>query len=87
VGIDFVGSMVFIKAKHKILSSKITANIMRKIDDELLKILVCPLCKSELEYDQKNQELICNKSKLAYQIQDGIPIMLIEEARKISDEK
>ena len=87
MGIDFVGSMVFIKAKHKILSSKITANIMRKIDDELLKILVCPLCKSELEYDQKNQELICNKSKLAYQIQDGIPIMLIEEARKISDEK
>ena len=81
--IEFVHSMVFIKAKNKILST----NIMRKIDDELLKILVCPLCKSELEYDQKNQELICNKSKLAYQIQDGIPIMLIEEARKFSDEK
>ncbi len=57
---------------------------MRKIDDELLKILVCPLCKGELKYDAKNQELICDNSKLAYQIKDGIPIMLIEEARKIN---
>ena len=60
---------------------------MRKIDDELLKILVCPLCKNDLEYDAQNQELICHKSKLAYQIKDKIPIMLIEEARKLSDEK
>ncbi len=56
---------------------------MRRISEELLKILVCPLCKSELEYDQKNQELICYKSGLAYPIKNGIPIMLIDEARKI----
>ncbi len=73
--------MVLLKPRTKFYQ----ANIMRKIDAELLKILVCPLCKSELEYDQENQELICNKSKLAYQIKDQIPIMLIEEARKISD--
>ncbi len=56
---------------------------MKKIDDELLRILVCPLCKGELKYDQANQELICEESKLAYPVRGGIAIMLIEEARKI----
>ena len=56
-----------------------------KINDELLKILVCPLCKGELKYDVQNQELICDSSKLAYLIKNGIPIMLVEEARKIND--
>jgi hypothetical protein len=54
---------------------------MKKIDNELLKILTCPLCKSDLEYDEKNQELLCYNSKLAYPIKGGIPIMLIDEAR------
>ncbi|MCE3255689.1 MAG: hypothetical protein K0R25_1183 [Rickettsiaceae bacterium] len=58
---------------------------MKKTNDDLLKILVCPLCKNELEYDEKNQELICHKSKLAYKIENGIPIMLAEEARKIEE--
>jgi uncharacterized protein YbaR (Trm112 family) len=58
---------------------------MKKINTELLKILVCPLCKSELEYDAENQELLCYNSKLAYPIKSGIPIMLVEEARKIND--
>ena len=57
---------------------------MKKIDDELLQILVCPLCKGGLQYDQTNQELICHNSKLAYQIKDGIPIMLVEDARALS---
>ncbi len=56
---------------------------MRKIDDKLLKILLCPLCKGELKYDAQNQELLCDNSKLAYPIKNGIPIMLVEEARKI----
>ena len=56
---------------------------MKKIDNKLLKILVCPLCKGELEYDEKNQELLCHKSNLAYSIRNGIPVMLIEEAREI----
>lgn len=54
-----------------------------EVDPKLLEILVCPLSKSELEYDKKNQELVCRKSKLAYPIRDGIPIMLVEEARKL----
>ena len=56
---------------------------MKKINNELLKILVCPLCKHKLEYDEQNQELLCYNSKLSYAIKDGIPIMLVSEARKI----
>ena len=55
----------------------------QKISNELLEILACPLCKGDLFYDEKNQELICDQSKLAFKIIDGIPIMLINEARKI----
>ncbi len=55
-----------------------------EIDEFLLSILVCPQCKGKLEYDRKNSELICYESGLAYKVQDGIPIMLIEEARKIN---
>jgi len=53
------------------------------IDKKLLEILACPKCKGDLEYDEKNDRLICKKCKLAYPIKDGIPIMLIEEAEKI----
>jgi hypothetical protein len=60
---------------------------MNNIDVELLKILVCPNCQGELNYDQKDQELICNECKLAYPIKNKIPVMLIEEARKINNEK
>ncbi|HEC78364.1 MAG TPA: Trm112 family protein [candidate division WOR-3 bacterium] len=52
---------------------------------ELLEILVCPKCKGELEYNSKEEELICHKCRLAYAIKDDIPIMLIDEARKIDD--
>ena len=58
---------------------------MKKIAPELLEILVCPLSKADLIYDEKNQELICYESKLAYPIKDGIPIMLSDLARKIPD--
>ena len=53
------------------------------IDPKLLEILVCPLTKGPLEYDADRQELISRKAKLAYPIQDGIPIMLPEEARRL----
>ena len=53
------------------------------IDKKLLKILACPKCKGDLEYDEKKDRLMCKKCKLAYPIKDGIPIMLIEEAEKI----
>ncbi len=53
------------------------------IDPMLLNALVCPKSRSPLTYDREAQELICKKSKLAYPIREGVPIMLIEEARKL----
>ena len=53
------------------------------LDSKLLAILVCPLCKAKLE--NTKTELICNKCKLAYPIDDGIPVMLIDSARKLDN--
>lgn len=53
------------------------------IDPKLLEILVCPLTKVPLRYDASKQELISDQAGLAYPIRDGIPIMLVDEARKI----
>lgn len=53
------------------------------IDQALLDILVCPVTKARLTYDEAAQELISPSAKLAYPIRDGIPIMLPEEARKL----
>ena len=52
------------------------------IDKKLLAILVCPLCKGDLEYDKEAEELICSTDHLAYPIKDDIPIMLESEARR-----
>jgi uncharacterized protein YbaR (Trm112 family) len=54
-----------------------------RVDPKLLEILVCPLTKATLEYDAEKQELISRSARLAYPIRDGIPIMLVEEARKL----
>ncbi|AWN40371.1 Trm112 family protein [Methylobacterium durans] len=56
-----------------------------RVDPKLLEILVCPLTKGSLEYDSARQELISRSAKLAYPIRDGIPIMLPEEARPLTD--
>ncbi len=53
------------------------------VDPKLLEILVCPLTKGPLRYDRENQELISEQAGLAYPIRDGIPIMLIDEARTL----
>jgi uncharacterized protein YbaR (Trm112 family) len=53
----------------------------RKVDAKLLEILVCPLTKQPLRYDAECQELISEQAGLAYPIRDGIPIMLVDEAR------
>ncbi len=53
------------------------------VDPRLLEILVCPLTKGPLEYDAAAGELISRRAGLAYPVRDGIPIMLIEEARKL----
>lgn len=58
------------------------------IDSKLLQILVCPVTKGPLIYDKKANELISKSARLAYPIRDGIPVMLEDEARKLSpDEK
>jgi uncharacterized protein len=60
----------------------------RMVDPRLLEILVCPLTKGPLRYDSAHQELISDKGGLAYPIRDGIPIMLVDEARELApDEK
>jgi uncharacterized protein YbaR (Trm112 family) len=58
------------------------------LDKKLLEILVCPVTKAPLEYDEEAQELVCKASGLAYPVRDGIPVMLESEARVLStDEK
>lgn len=54
-----------------------------KVDPKLLEILVCPLTKSPLRYDSDAQELISDQAGLAYPVRDGIPIMLVDEARAL----
>jgi len=58
---------------------------LRRADPRLLEILVCPLTKTLLRYDAEAQELISDKAGLAFPIREGIPIMLVDEARKIED--
>jgi len=57
------------------------------IDPKLLEILVCPLTKGLLRYDRQAQELISDEAGLAYPIRDGIPIMLVDEARPLKDDE
>ncbi|BCG63678.1 MAG: hypothetical protein methR_P1406 [Methyloprofundus sp.] len=56
------------------------------MDNKLLDILACPLCKSPLVYDKVAQELICKIDRLAFPVRDGIPVMLEDEARKLTSE-
>lgn len=57
------------------------------MDRILLELLVCPVCKGELTYKKEENELICRADRLAYPIRDEIPVMLEEEARRISLEE
>jgi hypothetical protein len=56
------------------------------LDKRLLDILVCPVTKAPLVYNEETQELICKASRLAYPIRDGIPVMLEEEARQLTSD-
>lgn len=55
------------------------------VDPKLLEILVCPVTKGTLRYDADAQELISEQAGLAFPIRDGIPIMLVDEARKLDE--
>lgn len=57
------------------------------VDPKLLELLVCPLTKGALRYDAGNDELISDQARLAYPIRDGVPIMLVDEARSLDEEK
>ena len=57
------------------------------VDKKLLAILVCPICKGELTYEKVTEELICQAEKLAFPIQDDIPIMLESEARALKTDE
>jgi uncharacterized protein len=56
------------------------------VDPNLLDLLVCPLTKGPLRYDRERQELISEQAGLAYPIRDGIPIMLVDEARPLDED-
>jgi len=53
------------------------------MDNKLLDILACPICKGELVYKKEASELICKLDRLAFPVKDDIPVMLAEEARKL----
>lgn len=54
------------------------------VPQQLLEILVCPKCRGELEYREKENRLLCHACKVQYPVRDGIPIMLIDEATPIA---
>ena len=56
-----------------------------EVDPRLLEVLICPATHGALEYDREARELISRKARLAYPIRDGVPIMLPEEARALTD--
>jgi uncharacterized protein YbaR (Trm112 family) len=57
------------------------------MDKKLLDILACPVCKGPLQENKDPEELICRGDRLAYPVRDGIPIMLVEEAREVGVEE
>jgi len=57
------------------------------MNKNLLDIVVCPICKSQLRLDETKHELICKVDKLAYPIRDDIPVMLVDEARSLTPEE
>ncbi len=63
------------------------ARYHRAMDTKLLELLVCPVTKGPLDFDRDKQELISRSARLAYPVRDGIPILLEEEARTLSDDE
>lgn len=57
------------------------------VDPKLLEILVCPQSHGPLRYDRERQELVSEQAGLAYPVRDGIPILLVDEARRLDDEE
>ena len=68
-------------------SDKLPNREQNEIDPKLLDILVCPLSKTPLIYDKKANELISKSAGLAFPIRNGVPILLIDEARHLDELK
>ncbi|MCF8708892.1 Trm112 family protein [Rhizorhapis sp. SPR117] len=60
---------------------------MTGFDPALLEILVCPLTRGPLRYDEEARELISEQAGLAYPLRDGVPVMLVDEARRLNDRR
>jgi uncharacterized protein YbaR (Trm112 family) len=56
---------------------------MSEPDPKLLEVLVCPQTRTPLRYDRERQELVSDAARLAYPVRDGVPIMLVEDAREL----
>ncbi len=56
------------------------------MDKKLVETLICPKCKSKLEYDKNNKQLICRQDQLVFPVRDGIPVMLEDEALPLNEE-
>ena len=63
-----------------------TERSAHEIDPRLLELLVCPVTKGPLHYDRARQELVSERARLAFPIRDGIPIMLVDEARSLDED-
>jgi uncharacterized protein YbaR (Trm112 family) len=59
--------------------------IQRQLDQRLLEVLVCPVSKASLTYNELTKELYSANARLAYPVRDGIPVMIIEEARPLTE--
>lgn len=57
------------------------------MDTKQIEMMVCPECNGKLRYEKDSQELICDGCALAFPVRDGIPVMIIEEARKLAEGK
>ncbi len=67
--------------------ARLGAVIIGTMDTKLLELLVCPVTKGPLNFDRERQELLSRSARLAYPVRNGIPILLENEARTLSDEE
>lgn len=57
--------------------------VQGKFEPKMLEALICPVTRNQLSYDAEKQELVSKNAKLAFPIRNGIPVMLIDEARQL----
>jgi uncharacterized protein YbaR (Trm112 family) len=74
-------------SEHEVSMTDTTPQQATRVERRLLEVLVCPQTKSSLIYDEARQELISVAARLAYPIRDGVPVMLVEEARELDDDE